>query len=610
MRRPETCAVALAGLLVLLPAAGARSQTCIDGLCFVDRGASGEVALGFQRGGISVLDYDGDGFQDLVIANVAGQLNRLFRNVPDPARPGERTFTDVTAGSGLDDADGTSRQSRGIVAGDIDNDGDPDLFMTGYPSADGSSALLYRNDGGGVFTNVSVAAGVRTTGDRPDSASFADFDLDGDLDLLVAGGASVRTLRLLRNQGAGTFTDATTLLPTLPSVSNLYGMLWTDFDGDGDPDCVTLKPSPGPALLRNEVDAQGARYFVDVAAAVGFTTLGPAPMGITGGDYDNDGDVDLAITDAVVGTYYRNDGGLLTRIYPFASMWGWGTTWIDADNDGDLDQYHVGSLGQGPNFDRLFRNLGGGLFDDVSAAVNSTYSVSQYAVQLDVDNDGRQEMVTINLGTPVAFVSVYDNVSTTPNHWIKLRLVGTGGANRDAIGARVRVTAAGFTQTREIVSGSSTSSTEDLRAHFGLGAASVVDAIEVVWPRAGVLAARTETYPGPIPVDQILTLLPHALEACRNGIDDDGDGAIDHPADVGCTSPTDVSERPECGDGFDNDADGLVDLADPQCIGIATGAQESTSCGLGVELALVLPLLAAVRWRAWGCGGRSQTSTR
>jgi hypothetical protein len=484
-----------------------RGQTCIDGICFVDSAAAGQIVLGNIRGSLAVLDYDNDGYPDLVVADNPGLPHRLFHDVASPSTPGGRTFVDVTAGSGLDDADGTARGGGGTVAADFDNDGDTDIFIMGRLTSNNSFGLLYRNNGNGTFTNVSVSAGMRFTGYVPDSVSWNDYDLDGYVDLLVCNlTGSIKRALLLRNNGNGTFTDVTELmLPSWPMPTHVYSHGWMDYDADGYTDGFILINQAAPVLLKNVDNGAGGRTFINSAATAGFTQLGPAPMGFAAGDYDGDGDLDLAITDAVVGTYYRNDGGSLTQFYPFATFFGWGVTWIDADNDGDLDNYQAGSWGAA-NVDRLHRNLGNGAFANISTALNTTSLASQYSVQIDFNNDGRQDLITINPGTPGQFISVYRNISTTPNHWLKVRLRGTGSINRDAIGAVVRLTAGGVTQVREVVSGSSTTATEDTRPHFGLGAGTSAERIEVLWPRTGAMPCRTEVFWGPFAADQIVTL--------------------------------------------------------------------------------------------------------
>ncbi len=497
--------------LVLTAPGIVSAQTCINDLCFRDRTAAGEISLGAIRGGLAVFDYDGDGWLDLLVGDRVNERNDLFRNVPDPNFPGQRTLIDVTPGSGLDDADGTTREAVGVLAADYDNDDDTDVFIIGR--LPGSFGLLYRNDGG-HFVENSIAAGVRGTASGGDAAGWADFDLDGDLDLIVAH-FSAPWMTLFRNEGNGTFSNASSLLPTVPGFTHNYACTWSDFDRDGYPDCLLISNAGvgTEILLRNVDDGQGGRRFENVAQLRGYTAHGPAPMGIAMGDYDNDGDLDVAISDAVIGTFYRNDSGAFTKVQPVSTFFGWGVSWLDADNDGDLDFYYAGSWSQ-PHVDGLYQNLGGGAFSDASAALNTVSAPTQHSVQVDLNNDGLQELISV---VPFNFITVYSNVSPTANHWLTLKLRGDGiYTNRDAIGAFVRLTAGGATQVREIIAGSSTTSTEDLRLHFGLGAADAVERIEITWPRAGTLAQRTEVYEGPFTADQFLTLTPQRVAADLN----------------------------------------------------------------------------------------------
>jgi hypothetical protein len=450
---------------------------------------------------------------DLAIADLAGKPHRLFRNIP--GEQGGRTFEDVSAGSGIDDEDGSAREHGGVIAADYDNDGDPDLYFRGFLPADSSYGLLYRNDGGGTFTNVSIESGVRRSGDILEGEAWTDFDHDGLVDLLTVNIAgSGRAIRLLRNTG-GAFIDASDLTPALPIPGHFYTVAMADYDLDGWSDAILTPNSTAPVLLRNIPDGHGGRRFVDIAAAAGYTHLGPAPMGIAAGDCDGDGDIDFAITDADVGTYYLNNGdGTLSLWTPFETFFGWGTAWLDADNDGDLDNYQAGSWGNA-NADRLHANLGNGQWLDASAALNALVVASQYTVQADYNNDGRADLITVN---PNDFISIYENISSAPHHWATVRLVGGHGVNSDAIGAVIRLTAGGRTQVREVISGSSTGSTEDLRRHFGLGAAAQIDHVEVMWPRSGGLAWRTSTLHGPLPVDTLLTI----AAPCPADLDRDG----------------------------------------------------------------------------------------
>jgi hypothetical protein len=201
------------------------------------------------------------------------------------------------------------------------------------------------------------------------------------------------------------------------------------------------------------------------------------------------------------------------------SIWAWGTLWIDANNDGLLDLYQAGSVGLSPNHNKLFLNRGAGVFEDVSPALNDLYVGSQFAVQLDFNNDGRQDIVTMNPFNTPLFVSVNENVSPTGNGWVKVRLRGDGArANADAIGAIVRVRTGNVVQSREVTSGSSTCSTDDFRQNFGLGLATAADEITIVWPRAGTIAERTEVFPGPFASGTIVEL----RAGCRADFNRDG----------------------------------------------------------------------------------------
>jgi len=491
--------------ILLMAATEGLSQDAINGIEFAERNRTSEIVLGAYRGGIGVVDFNRDGWPDLAVGDNPNRPKRLFQNVPDSARPGGRNFIDVTAGSGIEDLDGTARESVGVLAADYDNDGDEDLYFVARGA--GTFGVLYQNDGTGHFTNVSVAAGVRRPAPNAECASWCDFDLDGDLDLIAFGNQGSPYATLLRNDGNGTFSDATSLLPLISTTAHFYSCTWMDYDGDGWPDCFPLT-SAGAAydlVLHNIDDGQGGRRFENVASQIGFVGLGSAPMGIAQGDFDGDGDLDLGISDAIVGTYFRNDSGHFTRITPFATMFGWGVDWIDVDNDRLLDFFTAGSWGTA-RLDNLQRNLGGGAFANYSPALNTTALATQFSAQVDFNNDGRQDIIAVN---PNVSVSVYENVSTTSNHWLRVTLRGDGvRANRDAVGALVRVTAGGVTQLRPLLSGSSTTATEDMRLHFGLGDATVVDRIEVLWPRAGSIQSRTERFLGPISADQALTLAP------------------------------------------------------------------------------------------------------
>lgn len=545
----------------LWTASFAAAEICDDGVCFIDRGANGEIVLGALRGGIGVIDFDADGFKDLIVGDSIGLQNRLFHNVIDEADPSRRTFEDVTAGSGLDDNEGRSREAGGVLVADYDNDGDQDVFFVSRNNNNTNYGLLYSNNGDGTFANVTAAAGLRQTGAGAESASWADFDLDGDVDLMITRVVSP-WIQLFRNNGDSTFTDVSQLLPAIAGFTHSYTNAWMDYDQDGWPDCFLISNSGDgtDVLLHNISDGDGGRRFENSADAVGYVDQGPAPMGIAFGDYDNDGDFDLGISDADIGTYFENTGGSFKKIKPFATMFGWGVDWLDVDNDCDVDFYTAGSW-RTSRPDNLQLNQGDGTFLDGSALLNGVSAPTQFSVQVDFNNDGRQDIVAV---APNTLVSIYENTSTIANNWFRVDLRGDGRwVNRDAAGAVIRLTAGGRSQVRLVSNGTSTTATEDLRAHFGVGAAETIDEIEVLWPRAGGLASRTEVFSSPFDINQTMTLMPLITSGDLNCDGDvnfaDIDGFV-----TALTSPADYeSLHPDCYIGFgDLDGDGDVNFAD------------------------------------------------
>ncbi|MBX3390878.1 MAG: VCBS repeat-containing protein [Phycisphaeraceae bacterium] len=542
-------------------AAPAIGQTSIGGIAFVDRAARNEITLGTIRGSIGVIDFDRDGWYDLFIADNAGSPNRLFRNAADPSAPGGRRFVDVTVASGIGDADGTARGPGGVVVFDYNNDGWSDIYQIG-PGAGLTGGLLYRNNGNGTFTNVSSPSGVRQTDTNPTSASAVDFDHDGFADLLVTNsGYGGKALLFLRNNGDGTFSKRNDLVPVTTFSGITYAQVWSDYDHDGWEDGLVLFNNTVPLTLKNSSAGAGKRRLNDQTVASGFRHVGPAPMGIAPGDFNGDGWIDFAITDAVVGTYYENRAGTLTEVTPFQTFFGWGTTFIDANNDGFLDNYQAGSFSSA-NVDFLFRNNGNGTWTNARAALNTTSLASQQCARIDFDNDGFEDIVTVNPGN---FVSIYHNVSGAlpgTGNWFNVLLRGGNGINGSALGAVVRLTAGGRTQVREIVAGSSYSATEDPRAHFGIGNANQIDSIEILWPRRGSIAQRTQHFEGPFASNSILTLVPNTLclpDLSADRVVDDADFVLFASSYnyLLCDDPAQPADCPA-----DFNADGVVDDQD------------------------------------------------
>jgi enediyne biosynthesis protein E4 len=476
--------------------------------------------------GVAIFDYDNDGWPDIFVVNgttIQGFLsdqaptNHLYHNNHDG------TFTDVTARTGLV----ATGWGQGVCVGDYDNDGWEDLYVTYY-----GKNRLYHNDHG-VFTEVAEKVGVAGSGkDWGSGCAFVDYNRDGRLDLFVAnyvnfnlatapvpGGGSSCVWKgvpvmcgprglpaaknlLYENRGDGTFADVTSKAH-IDRTSGKYGMSVStfDFDDDGWPDIYVASDSAPSILYHNNHDGS----FTDVAvmAGVAFNEDGreQAGMGTTIADYNSDGRLDIFKTNFSddTPTLYRNDGDGVFSDVTFAAglgqhtqYLGWGTMFLDFDNDGwpdlilanghvypEVDKFHLGSGYQEPRL--LYHNNGNATFTDISptagAGINATSSARGLAVG-DLWNDGQLSVVINNV---YAKPSLLVNMVHSGNHWIAFKTMGTR-SNRDGIGARITVTIGKRTLVDEVRSGSSYISQNDLRVHFGLGSATKVDAVQVRWP--------------------------------------------------------------------------------------------------------------------------------
>jgi hypothetical protein len=476
--------------------------------------------------GVAWLDYDDDGWLDLFFVNgtrlggfAKGQepTNHLYRN------RGDGTFTDVTARAGL----ARTGWGQSVAVGDYDNDGREDLFVSYY----GRNAL-YRNRGDGTFEDVSARARVAGTRTRWGSGSaFLDYDRDGDLDLFVAnyidldlktaptpetgpclykglmvacgppglpGGVNL----LYRNDGDGAFTDVSER-SGIAKATGTYGLgvLVADFDDDGWPDIYVANDSAPAALYRNHGNSTFTDIGVEAGAAYSGDGKPQAGMGVSAGDYDRDGRLDIFKTNfsGDTSTLYRNLGRWTFEDVTFTSgigrntRWlGWGCGFVDFDNDGWLDillvNGHVypeverlSSEAGYPQRKVLYRNTRDGAFVDVTEQVGGPLlepSASRGAAFGDYDRDGDLDVV-IN---PVNDRPLLLRTETKAGHnWLSVRLRGTK-SNRSAIGARVRCEADGRVQVEEVRSGGSYYSQNDLRLHFGLGASTRVTRLEIRWP--------------------------------------------------------------------------------------------------------------------------------
>lgn len=476
--------------------------------------------------GVAIFDYDNDGWQDIFIVNGAtltpppqGQepIGHLYRNQRDG------TFIDVTRQAGIV----RSGWGQGVCAGDYDNDGDTDLFVTYW-----GQNSLWRNNGDGTFTDVAKQAGLHHQATRwGTGCSFLDYDRDGDLDLFVANyvdldlkntpargssnycswkslavvcgprGLPPGVNLLYRNDGQGQFTDVSES-SGVAAAKGRYGFtsVVSDYDNDGWPDIYLACDSTPNILFHNE----GNGTFTDIGllsgTAVNEDGQEQAGMGVGAADYDRDGWFDLVKTNFAddTPTLYRNDTqNLFTDVtYPSrlgvnTRFLGWGAGFLDFDNDGWKDILmvnghvypEVDTLNSQSPFKQervLFWNLRDKTFYDLSETAGSGIldrRSSRGAAFGDLDNDGSIEIVVNNIND---VPSLLKNSGERQN-WVLLRLVGTR-SNRSAIGARVTITAGGARQMDEVRSGGSFISQNDLRLHFGLGKAPLIERAEVIWP--------------------------------------------------------------------------------------------------------------------------------
>jgi hypothetical protein len=491
--------------------------------------------------GVAWLDYDQDGLMDLYFVQSAA--TDIYKP-PHPLRSalyhnnGDGTFTDVTEKAGVA---GEGHYGQGVAIGDFDNDGYPDLYVTGY-----QRAILYHNNGNGTFTDVTAKAGVADEGGWSTSAGWFDYDKDGWLDLVVTnyidwspknniwcgerrpgyrsychpGNYKGQRIKLYHNNHDGTFTDVSDPSGVGKPEAKGMGVVLADFNNDGWPDIAVANDSWPNFLFINKHNGT----FEDVSLVSGLAASEDgkyeAGMGIDAADVDGDGWMDVYIThlDFELNRLYRNsqdgtftDETFRSRIGNKAVLLsGVAMKFLDYDNDGwndilqlngamldNVSLYHGEVSYKEPLL--MYRNLGKGEFDKVSDSLGSDFVrpiVGRGLATADFDNDGDIDIVTNNRGD---FPSLLRNDGGNANHWLTVQLIGTE-SNRDGIGASLKLKSEGSVQVEQAKGGMSYMSASDSRIHFGLGKHTKIESLEITWP-SGQVDRLTK-----VPLDHIVAV--------------------------------------------------------------------------------------------------------
>lgn len=533
--------ISLAVLVLALPYARAN-QDSIEvtftevaksaGIDFINTSSSEKkYIVESMSGGVAIFDFDNDGRLDIYLVNSYTVKESLQKKPRPPAalyrNLGNGKFEDVAAKAGVADPG----WAMGVSVADYDNDGDDDLYMTCF-----GPDRLYRNRGNGTFEDVTAKAGVSderfSTG-----AAWGDYDRDGDLDLFVTnyvgfklddmpqfGKGALCQYRaipvqcgprglpgagdtLFRNNGDGTFTDVSKQAKVEDSKGYYgLGVMWTDFDDDGWLDIFVANDATPNYAYRNNRDGTFTEMGFMLGVAVDENGVEQGSMGVSIGDYDRDGRLDLIITnfaDQYNTIYRKGPDGAFTDVsratktadvsLPFV---GWGVKFFDYDNDGWLDLLvvngHVypqveGAFPGGMYAQRrlFYRNLRDGTFAEIGSSIPALAErrASRGAAFGDYDEDGDVDVIVNEIDGAPALLR--NDGGSKAGHWISLKLQGTK-SNRNAAGARVELKAGGLTQVDEVHAGDSYISHSDWRLHFGLGAATTVDEITIRWPSGAV----------------------------------------------------------------------------------------------------------------------------
>ena len=500
-----------------------------------------------MSGGAGLIDCDNDGKLDIITVN--GSTVDRYKQGGDPLitlyhQEEDFKFRDITESAGLT----RKGWGMGVAVADYDNDGLPDIYVTGY----GGNAL-YHNLGDCKFEDVTDKAGV-AGGGFSTGAAWADYDRDGHVDLFVSRyvhfdmnklpdfgknekncsfkgipvqcgpwGMLGETDLLYHNRGDGTFEEVSKKAG-VDDANKYYGLgaIWGDYDNDGWPDLYVANDSGPNYLYRNKHDGTFEEVGMLSGAAVSSDGQEQGSMGVDWGDYLHEGRLSMFVTNFTEqpDALYRNLGaqGFSEVSYaaklarPTYELVGWGTGFFDMDNDGWLDLF-IANGHVYPQMDTirgaapyrepmlLFRNRRDGTFEDVSTVLSTIPDASRRGAAFgDLNNDGTVDVVVINTGQPPTLLL---NETQSKNHRVLFRLVGTK-SNKSAIGARVTVKAGKLVQFSEVRAGGSYLSQNDPRLHFGLGAEAKLDEVEIRWPSGKIEILRT------VPTDFIYTIVEGA----------------------------------------------------------------------------------------------------
>ena len=484
-------------------------------------------------GGVIVIDYDRDGWPDIYFTNAPTVGQALAKVIPRGElyhNNRDGTFTDVTDKAGV----ATPCFAMGGAVGDYNNDGWPDMFVTCL-----GSNVLYRNNGDGTFTDVAKQAGLANTTSWSSGAAFGDYDQDGYVDLAVTayvdfhlddlpGFGSTPTCKyrgidvqcgprglkgaqdhLYHNNGDGTFTDVSKATG-VDDPGGYYGMtpVWADFNNTGRIDLYVANDSTPNFLYKNDGNGKFSEIGLESGTAVSADGSEQGSMGVAIGDFNHTGLPSLYVTNFAdeYNTLYVNQGkydfrdasyeaGVALAALPWVK---WGTAFVDLDNDGWLDLIavngqvypQVDTLPSGARYKQpknLFMNEKNGKFCDAEKQAGPALTeprVSRGLAVADFDNDGNVDVIIEDLdGAPM----LLHNAGVPATHWVSFEFAGAK-SNRLAIGTKIKIIAGASTQTEEVRSGGGYISQHDLRVHFGLGAATKVDSVEIRWP-----SGKTET---------------------------------------------------------------------------------------------------------------------